>query len=84
VAKLEGRREGGVEGGFPPANQGKRGGGITRARRTGSYGGKPGSEAVTQMNLLSPRMMTMNLVCRRMGAMTVPPRKGKTNHLKRE
>jgi hypothetical protein len=84
AAKHEGRRDGGVEGGFPLGNQDKRRRGGSRARRIGYFGEKPGSEAVTQMNLLSPRMMTMNLACRKMGAMTVTPRiMKKATHSKR-
>jgi hypothetical protein len=84
AAKHEGRRDGGVEGGFPLASQDKRRRGGRRARRIGSFGEKPGSEAATQMNLLNSRMMTMNLAYRRMEAMTVPPRMmKKATHSKR-
>jgi hypothetical protein len=84
VGKHEGRRGGGVGGGFLLDNQGKRRGGVSSARRIGSFGGTPGSEEMTQMNLLSLRMMTMNLACRRMAAMTAPPRMKMATHLKRE
>ena len=83
AAKYVEKRYGGVEGGFPLGNPGKKDREGKRARRIGSLGEIPGREAMTQMNLVSPRMMTMNLAFRKMGAMTVPPQTKMTIHPKR-